>query len=172
MTFRVFVLRQSSFRLDYEGGVSSVSPSSSLSDQITKMTFRVFALRQSTFRLDYEDGVPSSDQITKMTFRVFALRQSTFRLDYEDDVPSSDQITKMTFGVFVLRQSSFRLDYEDGISSVRPSSERIQRCKFGDLTLISSFDTNFYPRECQEIYRQFIRFSLLSFAIISNDKMK
>ena len=44
MTFRAFALLVT-FRLDYEDDVSSVSPSSSLADLITKMTFRALALR-------------------------------------------------------------------------------------------------------------------------------
>ena len=82
-----------------EAGILSVSPSSSLSDLVTKLAFRALALRRHfpirlrrwsferspfvvTFRFGYENGVSSvspssllSDLITKRAFRALALRR-------------------------------------------------------------------------------------------------
>ena len=63
--------------------ILSVSPSSSLSDLVTKVTFRVLALRRHfpislrKWRIESKPFVVI-DQVAKMTFRALALRQQYF----------------------------------------------------------------------------------------------
>ena len=106
---------------DSEADVSSVSPSSSVSDQITKMTFRALAFRRlfpiRLRRWSFE----------RSSFVVF------FRLDYEDDVSSvcsSSSLFPIRLRRWRFERWPFvvtcRLDYEDDVSSVNPSwAERL-----------------------------------------------
>ena len=139
-------------RLDYDDDVSRVSPSSSLSDYITKTIVRALALRRHfpirlrswRFRaLALRRHFPI--RLQSWRFRALALRRHfpirlrSWRFTRCPSSPLSDQITKLTSRALALRRQfpirlrrwrferepfvvTLWLDYEDDVSSVGPSS--------------------------------------------------